>query len=114
MSDRPTDWHVKPPSKVRSVQDALASAERRRNDLPHVVQVYAADWDEVILADHIATLKSEVAALRAEVEGMREDAERYRWLRDTANYDDIMATLLSRAPHHKIDAAINAARKGTK
>lgn len=76
MSDRSTDWHIKPPSKVRSVQDALASSERRRNDLPHVVQVYAADWDEVILADHIAEIKRQRDAA---VEALKElAAEEWR------------------------------------
>lgn len=69
MSERkPTDWTVKPPPNVRSVQDALASAEIRRKDLPKVVQVYARDWDSVILADHIAEIKRQrdaaVEALR--------------------------------------------------
>jgi hypothetical protein len=34
-------------------------------------------------------------------------AARYQWLRDTANEDDIKATLLSRLPWHQIDYAID-------
>lgn len=52
-----TDWHEKPPANVRSVSDAMASAERRRRDLPLIVQVMAYDWDEVILADEILRLR---------------------------------------------------------
>ena len=51
------DWHKKPPPKVRSVEDALKDAERQRAELPHVVQVYARDWDKVILADEIHWLR---------------------------------------------------------
>lgn len=51
------DWHKKPPKKIRSVDDAMLDAERQRNDLPHVVQVYARDWDKVILADEVARLR---------------------------------------------------------
>ena len=50
------DWHEKPPPEVRSVRDALHSAEQRRRDLPLVVQVRAYDWDEVILADEVKRL----------------------------------------------------------
>jgi hypothetical protein len=50
------DWHCKPPSNVRSVNDALAYAERLRLDLPQIIQVRAIDWDEVILADEIKRL----------------------------------------------------------
>ena len=51
------DWHKKPPKKIRSVDDAMLDAERQRNDLPHVVQVYARDWDKVMLADEVARLR---------------------------------------------------------
>ena len=53
-----TDWHEKPPPEVRSVSDAMASAERKRRDLPLVVQVFAYDWDAVILADEIKKLRA--------------------------------------------------------
>lgn len=48
---RVTDFHCKPLPNERSVADALRDAERQRKELPHIVQVYAADWDKVILAD---------------------------------------------------------------
>lgn len=51
------DWHKKPINKVRSVDDAMCDAERQRKELPHVVQVYARDWDKVILADEIIRLR---------------------------------------------------------
>ncbi len=51
------DWHEKPPARVRNSVVAIADAERLRNELPHVVQVYARDWDKVILADEIYRLK---------------------------------------------------------
>ena len=51
------DWHKKPPRNIRSVDDALKDAERQRNELPHVVQVYARDWDKVILADEIKRIR---------------------------------------------------------
>lgn len=51
------DWHIKPPPSVRSVEDALKRAKRKRQDLPLVVQVFASDWDLVILADEIKRLR---------------------------------------------------------
>lgn len=51
------DWHKKPPARVRNSIMALADAERLRGDLPNVVQVYARDWDKVILADEIYRLR---------------------------------------------------------
>lgn len=59
------DWHKKPPSKVRSIQDALSDAERQRKELPHVVQVFARDWDKVILADAYLDLAERHQRLRA-------------------------------------------------
>jgi hypothetical protein len=50
------DWHRKPPKAVRSVDDALAAAQRLRQELPRTVQVHASDWDLVILADEIMRL----------------------------------------------------------
>ena len=55
------DWHEKPPSTVRSVADAMKDAERQRRELPYVVQVYARDWDKVILADEVLRLVDVVA-----------------------------------------------------
>ena len=51
------DWHEKPPPEVRSVADAMNSADRQKRDLPRIVQVYASDWDKVILADEIDRLR---------------------------------------------------------
>ncbi len=53
------DYHTKPSNKVRSVEDALKDAERLRNELPRIVQVFARDWDKVILADRIAELEKD-------------------------------------------------------
>ena len=46
-------WHEKPPESVRSVADAMKDAERLRKELPKTVQVFASDWDKVILADSL-------------------------------------------------------------
>jgi len=51
------DWHKKPPKSVRSVEQAMDRAEQKKHDLPLVVQVYARDWDLVILADEIKRLR---------------------------------------------------------
>ena len=61
---QPTDWHEKPPPEVRSLADALRSAEQRERDLPRIVQVYASDWDEVILAHEVYRLRRELAEAR--------------------------------------------------
>jgi hypothetical protein len=58
------DFHSKPTPMQRSVADARIDAERLRNDLPHVIQVYARDWDKVILADYIKELEQTIANLR--------------------------------------------------
>ena len=58
------DYHTKPSNKVRSVEDALKDAERLRNELPRTVQVFARDWDKVILADRIAELEALVKKLK--------------------------------------------------
>lgn len=57
---RDGDWHEKPPLEVRSLGDAMKSAERKRAELPKVVQVYARDWDTVIMADAILALRREI------------------------------------------------------
>ena len=51
------NWNKKPPNKVRSVNDALVLAELKRSELPDIVQVYASDWDRIILADEIYRLR---------------------------------------------------------
>ena len=58
------DYHTKPSNKVRSVEDALKDAERLRNELPRIVQVFARDWDKVILADRIAELEETVERMK--------------------------------------------------
>lgn len=62
IGHRTQDWQEKPPADVRSVNDAIRSAEQRARDLRLTIQVHAWDWDEVILAD-------EVKRLRALIEG---------------------------------------------
>ncbi len=57
---RLTAWHTKPPETVRSVEDAMTDAERLRRELPQIVQVYARDWDKVILADEIEDLRNQI------------------------------------------------------
>ena len=51
------DWHEKPPTNVRSLKDAIRAAEFLRGDLRLVAQVYAWDWDKVILVDEIYRLR---------------------------------------------------------
>lgn len=47
------NWHTKPPKSVRSVEDALRRAEVNREEIPHIAQVLATDWDLVLLADKV-------------------------------------------------------------
>jgi hypothetical protein len=54
------DWHKKPPPEARSVNDALQDAVRLRRELPLTVQVHASDWDKVILADEILSLRAKL------------------------------------------------------
>lgn len=42
----------------RTLQDALALAERHREELPQIVQVSPSDYDRIIMAEEIARLKS--------------------------------------------------------
>lgn len=42
----------------RTLQDALAYAERQREDLPQIVQVEPHDYDRILMAEEIARLKS--------------------------------------------------------
>lgn len=51
------DHHKKPNKKERSVKDALDHATILRETLPKCIQVSAADWDLVILADEAERLK---------------------------------------------------------
>jgi len=53
-------WHEKPPPDVRSVSDAMRRADQNKRDLPRIVQVYAYDWDLVILADEVDRLRREL------------------------------------------------------
>lgn len=62
---RDGDWHRKPPPDVRSVSDALRDADRMRRELPLIVQVYARDWDRVILADELDRLRRATASTSA-------------------------------------------------
>ena len=51
------NWHTKPPKSVRSVEDALRRAEVNKEEIPHIVQVLATDWDLVLLADEVKRLR---------------------------------------------------------
>ena len=51
------NWHKKPPKSVRSVEDALRRAEINREEIPHIAQVLARDWDLVLLADEVKRLR---------------------------------------------------------
>lgn len=57
----PSDFHKKPTTRQRSVEDALARADRDKVSLPQTIQVSASDWDRVILADEIKKLRKKVA-----------------------------------------------------
>ena len=54
----PQGWNEMPPPEVRSVEDALAMAERHRLDHRIIVCVYAYDWDIVLLADEVKRLRA--------------------------------------------------------
>lgn len=69
------DYHTKPSKKVRSVEDALKDAERLRNELPRIVQVFARDWDKVILADRIAELEALVEELKEIIKIYEQNSE---------------------------------------
>jgi hypothetical protein len=51
------NFYRKPFPHERSVEDAIVFAELKRTELPKVVQVYASDWDRVILTDEIYKLR---------------------------------------------------------
>lgn len=52
-----TDFYRKPLPNERTIEDALWAAEQKREELPQIVQVYARDWDTIILADEIYRLR---------------------------------------------------------
>jgi len=90
---RVTDFHRKPLPHERSVEDALKEAERQRAELPHIVQVYARDWDRVILAD----------ALKAAHAAARNDA-----LEEAAAFQEVRAQLRHGYDKYEDAAAIRA------
>ena len=51
------DWHKKPPKSVLSVDDVMSYANKKRKELPKLVQVFATDWALIILADEIKRLR---------------------------------------------------------
>ena len=57
------NFHQKPRSDERSVNEALRYAECLRHDLPQVAQVFARNWDPIILADEIYTLREKLKIL---------------------------------------------------
>jgi hypothetical protein len=56
-------FHRKPKSSERSVNDALLSAEQCKLDLPQIIQVVDYQWDTVILADEIKRLRKLIKGL---------------------------------------------------
>lgn len=46
------------PTLGRTLEDALAYAERQREELPQIVQVVPHDYDRIIMADEIKRLRS--------------------------------------------------------
>lgn len=52
-----TDYHQKPLPSERSVEHSIMYAEQKRKELPKIIQVYAHDWDTVILTDEIYRLR---------------------------------------------------------
>lgn len=80
---RRMDFHKKPASHQRSVEDALHRAEQIRADLPKTVQVHASDWDLVILADAYADAygRGVSAGKQEALRYTPEERERYgRWV----------------------------------
>jgi len=51
------NFHKKPTPEERSVEEVMKRAEWMSDILPKIVQVHAADWDIVILADEIKRLR---------------------------------------------------------
>jgi hypothetical protein len=51
---------------TRTIDQALANAERLRAELPHLIQPSHSDLDMVILADEIKALRKELAHALAE------------------------------------------------
>jgi hypothetical protein len=52
-----------PTIKDRNVVEALAHAEKKRMELPLVVQVWPSDWDLCVLADEVYRLRRRVEEL---------------------------------------------------
>ena len=50
-------------SKYPTINEAIERAEKRAQDLPHIVQVNESDWDTVVLANEVKRLKREVERL---------------------------------------------------
>lgn len=70
------------------------------------------------MRDQIVARNTRIAALEAENEALRKDAERYRWLRDgdadaaTKDFPIAKGCVTNNSLwDHKLDAAIDAARK---
>lgn len=49
-----------PTIKDRTVIQALAHAEKKREELPMVVQVWPSDWDLCVLADEVYRLRQQL------------------------------------------------------
>lgn len=47
----------------RTVDEALAHAEQKREELPQIVQVYPSDWDLCVLADEVYRLRKRLKEL---------------------------------------------------
>lgn len=99
---------------IEKLADRLAYYNEWRRGMdgkqPHPVEL-GADIDEAVSA------LREIASLRAELESARVDAERYRWLRDKVeNQDLVIAKVgswsLESWSGDSPDAAIDAARGG--
>jgi len=50
-------------SEYPTIQEALDRADRTAQDLPHVVQVRASDWDTVVLSNELRRLQHRVTQL---------------------------------------------------
>lgn len=49
-----------PTIKDRTVKQALEHAEKKREELPYIIQVYGYDWDLCVLADEVYRLQGEL------------------------------------------------------
>ena len=98
-------WRKKPPTKVRSVADALLSAERMRKDLPEIVQVFAWEWDKVILADEITANNKRIAELAEGCHAFIADIEAL-----TAENAALKATLANQTQYIPPEVQVDAER----